>query len=105
MDRTVIFSLAGMTFEYDEEKNQKNIEKHKISLRTAARVFFDNICIEREDNAHSIGEERYQLIGDLSAGGIPEDNTETAASGNAEYYCGGKNDILYVVYTERERTA
>ena len=35
----VAFTLGGMAFEYDEEKNQKNIAKHGISFRNAARVF------------------------------------------------------------------
>ena len=38
MGRTVVFTLAGMIFEYDEEKNQINLEKHKISLKAAARA-------------------------------------------------------------------
>ena len=36
---TVSFELAGMLFEYDEEKNRKNILKHGIDFRSAARVF------------------------------------------------------------------
>ena len=40
-NRTVSFSLSGMAFEYDEEKNQINIKKHGISFRSAARIFFD----------------------------------------------------------------
>ena len=31
-DRYVTFSLGGIIFEYDESKNQKNIEKHGISF-------------------------------------------------------------------------
>lgn len=38
-DRMVTFTLAGIAFEYDEEKNQKNIRKHGISFKNAARVF------------------------------------------------------------------
>lgn len=30
--RTTWFTLGGMTFEYDEEKNRTNIMKHGISL-------------------------------------------------------------------------
>lgn len=32
-----------MVFEWDEYKNQVNIEKHKISFETAAHVFDDPI--------------------------------------------------------------
>ena len=35
----VYFSLGGMKFEYDEDKNQVNIKKHGISFRNAAKVF------------------------------------------------------------------
>jgi len=31
-ERNVRFSLGGMRFEYDEEKNQINIKKHGISF-------------------------------------------------------------------------
>lgn len=40
MGRLVRFILGGMRFEYDEEKNRKNIQKHGISFKSAARVFF-----------------------------------------------------------------
>ena len=36
----VQFSLNGMIFEYDEEKNRQNIIKHGISFEIAARVFW-----------------------------------------------------------------
>lgn len=40
-ERLVWFSLGDMFFEYDEEKNQKDIEKYGVSFVTAARIFFD----------------------------------------------------------------
>lgn len=45
-ERLVQFSLGDMLFEYDEEKNRKNIEKHGISFMVAARIFFDYDRIE-----------------------------------------------------------
>lgn len=45
----VSFVMGGITFEYDEAKNQKNIEKHGISFKSAARVFFDYDRIELYD--------------------------------------------------------
>lgn len=63
-DRTVTFTLGGMIFEYDEEKNQKNIQKHGISFKNAARVFFDYDRIELYDEEHNDEEERYDTIGD-----------------------------------------
>lgn len=92
-DGTVRFSLGGFAFEYDESKNQKNIEKHGISLKTAARVFFDYDRIEMFDEEHSLQEDRYNTIGDVSAG---------AVIGNLRTDEAKPGDILFVVYTERE---
>ncbi len=68
--RYVGFALGGIQFEYDENKNQKNIEKHGISFKSAARVFFDYDRIEYFDEQESREEDRFDIIGDLSAGSI-----------------------------------
>ena len=96
--RTITFSLGGMVFEYDENKNRINIEKHGISFKSAARVFFDYDRIEYYDEDNSDFEDRYDTIGDLSAGNIQ-------LSGNAEVMIGNvtADDVLFVVYTERVR--
>lgn len=101
-ERYVIFTLGGMTFEYDEVKNQKNIEKHGISFKSAARVFFDYDRIELFDEENSIVEDRYDTIGDLSAGtlGLNTNKGETTI-GNVGKLLQEKDDILFVVYTER----
>lgn len=52
-----------MKFEWDENKNQSNIEKHGIDFETAARVFNDNLVAIFEDDIHSIGEKRFPAIG------------------------------------------
>lgn len=93
--RQVRFSLGGMLFEYDEEKNRKNIEKHGISFVTAARIFFDYDRIEMFDEEHSQEEDRYYTIGDTSAGNL-------TVIGNLGGFTDEGNDILFVVYTERE---
>ena len=100
--RMVTFTLGGMVFEYDEEKNRKNVQKHGISFRNAARVFFDYDRIELYDEEHSDDEERYDTIGDISAGKISLDVNTTI--GNVDRFVGTANDILFVVYTERVRT-
>ncbi len=48
-----------MKFEWDEDKNSINKEKHKISFETAAHVFDDPDYIEMFDFEHSIDEDRY----------------------------------------------
>ena len=68
-----------MTFEWDNEKEQINIQKHGIDFSTAAHIFFDTDRIEKYDAAHSLYEDRYITIGSL-----------------CEQIC-----ILTVVYTDR----
>ena len=98
--RTVVFELGGMIFEYDEEKNKINIQKHGISFRSAARVFFDYDRIEMYDEENSQDEDRYDTIGDTSAGNMLGRST---IIGNISQSDRMINDILFVVYTERER--
>lgn len=92
-ENVIRFTLGGMLFEYDPEKNRKNIEKHGISFKSAARVFFDYDRIELYDEAHSGDEDRYDTIGDTSAGNL-------TIIGNLQD-ARRVDDILFVVYTER----
>ncbi len=66
-----------MKFEWDENKNTINKEKHKISFETAAYVFDDPYYIEMFDFEHSADEDRYIAIGKVG-------------------------DVLFVVFTERK---
>lgn len=90
-----MFTLGNMLFEYNNEKNRINIAKHGISFKNAARVFFDYDRIELYDEDNSESEDRYDTIGDLSAG-IPAN-----AIGNMGY--SNTDDIVFVVYTEKLR--
>ena len=95
-NRYVGFSLGGIQFEYDEDKNRKNIEKHGISFKSAARVFFDYDRIEYYDEEESAEEDRFDIIGDLSAGSINLFGGNDSTIGNI-----GKDTVVFVVYTER----
>ena len=90
---TVSFLLNGMAFEYDEEKNIANIRKHGISFEIAARVFLDYDRIEMYDDDNSLEEDRYDTIGDISS----------ATRDYTVGHIGKSEDILFVVYTEREQ--
>ena len=68
-----------MKFEWDENKNIINKEKHKISFETAAHVFDDPNYIEMFDFEHSVDEDRYIAIGKVG-------------------------DVLFVVFTEKKET-
>ena len=71
--------IVNMRYEWDEEKNKANKQKHDgIGFETAVRVFLDNKRIEKYDEKHStLTEERWNVIGLVL-------------------------DILFVVYTERK---
>ena len=66
MEDLVTFKLGDMIFEYDDNKNQKNKEKHNISFKVAARVFFDYDRIEYFDEKNSLFEDRYDTIGSVT---------------------------------------
>ena len=68
-----------MKFEWAENQNTINKEKHKISFEIAAYVFDDSYYIEMYDFGHSVDEDRYIAIGKVG-------------------------DVLFVVFTERKET-
>ena len=55
--------MKKLKFEWDEEKERKNIKAHKIDFTTAAHVFADEYRIEKYDEKHSVAEDRYIVIG------------------------------------------
>ena len=68
-----------MIFEWDEEKNRINRQKHGISFELASKVFDDENRLEDYDEIHSIYEDRYVVIGNVGS-------------------------IVYVVCTDRPQT-
>ena len=73
-------SICETLVEWDDNKNQINIQKHGISFETAALVFADEDRIEYYDKLHSLDEDRYVVLGCVQG-------------------------ILYVVYTMRDEAA
>jgi len=55
--------MDHITFEWDETKNQKNQEKHKISFEEAKTAFYDQNALVIFDPDHSEDEERFILMG------------------------------------------
>jgi uncharacterized DUF497 family protein len=66
-----------MEFAWSLEKEQDNIAKHGINFADAKEIFRDPFRMERHDDDSSNEEDRWQTMG---------------------YF----NDVLFVVYTERE---
>jgi uncharacterized protein len=52
-----------MEFEWNPEKAALNLEKHSVSFQEAATVFNDPLSTTFPDPDHSIGENRYVIIG------------------------------------------
>lgn len=52
-----------ITFDWDENKNIINKQKHGISFEEASTVFWDNNAILFDDPEHSEDEERFILLG------------------------------------------
>ncbi len=69
----------AMQFEWDEEKAEINLKKHKVDFQEAKSVFGNPFSITIDDPDHSKEEQRFIDIG-ISASG----------------------KLLVIVYTERE---
>ncbi len=68
-----------MDFEWDENKNQQNIKKHKVRFEDAIPVFFDENAVSFEDNRYNYPDgQRMVIIGANNA------------------------NVLYVAYAELE---
>ena len=50
-------------FEWDEEKEKRNIKKHGLSFKEAATVFLDESAIIFDDPEHSEEEEKIYVRG------------------------------------------
>ena len=50
-------------FDWDENKNRINLEKHGITFEEASTIFFDERALLFDDPEHSIDEDRFLLLG------------------------------------------
>ncbi len=57
-----------VTFEWDEEKDKENREKHRVSFVEAQQAFLDPRRIIAEDIKHSSDEDRFYCIGRVGEG-------------------------------------
>lgn len=55
--------MEMINFEWDENKNTINKKKHGLSFEEAKEVFSDDNAILFDDPDHSVGEERFLIIG------------------------------------------
>lgn len=55
--------MDTLYFEWDDNKNETNKKKHKISFEEAKTVFYDADALVIDDPEHSIEEERFIILG------------------------------------------
>lgn len=52
-----------MRFEWDRAKASANLKKHRVSFEEAKGVFFDDFAVQFFDDKHSLGDERFIMLG------------------------------------------
>ena len=52
-----------MEFEWDSDKAERNLRKHRVSFEDAALVFLDPNRIEAFDGREDYGEDRWRTVG------------------------------------------
>jgi uncharacterized protein len=57
-----------MRFEWDRDKAEANLRKHRVSFDEATTIFFDPLSATIPDPDHSVGERRFVTIGSSSRG-------------------------------------
>ncbi|MBQ9360119.1 MAG: BrnT family toxin [Lachnospiraceae bacterium] len=55
--------MSSIKFEWDDNKNKTNKEKHGISFEEAETVFYDENALVRDDPDHSDEEDRFLILG------------------------------------------
>ena len=75
--------MEAIRFEWDENKNHINQNKHKISFEEAKTVFYDEEALVIDDPEHSEQEERFIILG-LSS--IRIISARKATRTESEYY-------------------
>jgi uncharacterized DUF497 family protein len=55
--------MSKLLFEWDENKNKSNIQKHKVSFEEAKTVFYDENALVADDPEHSEQEDRFIIFG------------------------------------------
>ncbi len=55
--------MDTLRFEWDNNKNEINKRKHKISFEEARTVFYDHDALLIDDPEHSRDEERFIILG------------------------------------------
>ena len=58
----------ALRFEWDPRKARQNLRDHRVSFEEAATAFDDVLSLTVPDPHHSVGEERFVLLGRTTRG-------------------------------------
>jgi uncharacterized DUF497 family protein len=86
--------ISGKHFDWNPDKNIANINKHGISFKEAASIFFDENAVYFDDEKHSQDEDRFIVIGKSKV----ERLLYTC-------YCYRENDTVIRIISARKATA
>lgn len=64
------FIIGQLKFEWDDNKNEINMDKHNVSFEEAATVFDDDNAIILDDPDHSTYEQRFIILGFSTEGNL-----------------------------------
>ena len=66
----------ALRFEWDPDTARRNLRKHRLSFEEATTAFEDDRSVTMPDPMHSVGEERFLLLGRTSRNRIAVVATE-----------------------------
>jgi len=55
--------MSGYIFEWDPKKAESNVQKHGVTFDDASTSFADPLALLMPDPAHSVGEDRFIVLG------------------------------------------
>ncbi len=81
------FAAVPYQFEWDAGKAVANLGKHGVSFDEAVTVFGDPLSVLLPDPDHSVGEERYLVLGTSNDGPAVRSSFRRAAATNQDHHC------------------
>jgi uncharacterized DUF497 family protein len=60
--------VKNAQFEWDDEKAWRNVANHRVTFEEATEVFGPGYSFAKYDDAHSVSEDRFMIIGYSSRG-------------------------------------
>lgn len=79
----------SLVFEWDADKNDRNIKKHRVSFEEASTIFGDPLAVTIPDPLHSEDEDRFITIGESHRRRLVV--VVSTDRDNSHYQCAGRD--------------